>query len=202
MHRINLIWYQKSNQAGLPTCLSSLAPSERSRSATAFESPGVSMYEGVGSLLPLGAEEKSQFFCKALRRRLAFDQYVVLPLQRDKTGSGNCGCDLPSELEWNTRIAACVHDQRRTRNLRHQYGDVDFSVGLEDARCAFRRRRDPLQFVETVDLFFGSSGNEPGRDHLPDRGLFLASPSPYQAREGGKLVLVGVVARCLERPQS
>jgi hypothetical protein len=125
---------------------------------------------------------------------LALEQDVVPALQRDESRARHRCRDLPSLIERDPRVISAVKDQRRGVHLRQALCHVEIPDLDLELHGVLRRGRQPLQFVEPVDLLQRSVGHELGREELAIGGI-VAAPAALDQREDRPVLFLRAALR-------
>ncbi len=99
---------------------------------------------------------------------------MIAAVQGHEPRPRNRGRDEPAFGEGHPQVALGVEDQGWRPHLRGDAAHVDPVERLEHPGRVLRRRRDPLQLVEPVDLLPVGVGNEQCREDLTERRMILA----------------------------
>jgi hypothetical protein len=114
--------------------------------------------DGVQGLLPAG---------------FVAHQGVVYAVDRDELGARDAGGEQAALVKGHGDVVLAMQDQRRTADLREQFGDVDRVEDPHEAHGDLGRRRDPLELVEPLMLLLGSGRDDLGGEELPVAAVFL-----------------------------
>src|SRR3954469_12782297 len=180
--------------AAICSLLRPRATSSSTCSSRVLSSPASSR-TGCGSGAPRNAWSSSTNVPQAGSPpgRLALEQHVVPALERRELRAGDERRHQASLVEWDERVVARVHDERRYADLRSEACHVEPVAGGAKPDGDVRGGRDACELVEPLELLGGPARKEQHGERPPERDV-PRSPSDADQRleELGLLALRGV----------
>ncbi len=141
----------------------------------------------------LHGEEAAHFAQQDLPRRLVLEEDVVAPLERDEASPRDEARQMPSFLERNHGVVACMKDDRRGCDRSGEMRHVELSAGPPQFRCHLARGRRALELVVPLHLLFRRARDEQTREDAPEHRI---RSSPCHACQRKQYIRLLALLRC------